>query len=163
MAGSTSFSSNSASSVSPLSIERIGKVQQTSTSNGSGKLISKKSPSNLHKVTDHQPSAMARKSTVFTIENLLASPCSKNLNLTNATRTNNTSTTTALTGLSNSETHPPQQQQAHQLFASNFFSVISNPHHAIPHINLVDPVAYGYSYLGNYFHQSTAYSAVLIG
>jgi len=154
MAGSTSFSSNSVSSVSPLLMDRIGKVQQNSTSsNGGGKLISKKSLSSLHKVMDHnQPTAMTRKSSVFTIENLLASPCSKNLNLnTSGARTNSTLTTTstASAGLATSDIHSPQQ--ANHLFAPNFFSVISNPHHAIPHINLVDPVAYGYSYLGNLF------------
>jgi hypothetical protein len=155
MAGSTSFTSNSVSSVSPLLIDRISsKVQHNASSNGGGKLISKKSLSSLHhKVMDHnQPTAMTRKSSVFTIENLLASPCSKNLNLNTSTtsRTNSTSLTTASTastGLATSDVH--SSQQANHLFAPNFFSVISNPHHAIPHINLVDPITYGYSYLGN--------------
>lgn len=168
MAGSTPLAPSSVPPVSGLNKDRVlGKTHQSQQlSTPSNRFLSKKMPSTvgIHKMSD-QPinPTVTRKSSVFTIENLLApsiksptlSPIvnSRTLMMTNHTSSpegDNIISPSALTASDMVQ----QQLQYHQ---QNLFSVVGHNHqhhhqhqHLMP-LGLSDPSTYGYTYLGRKF------------
>lgn len=161
MAGSISFAPSSVPQVSGLLKDRaIIKGQQQSPSNNSSasRLLSKKmsttTTTGVHKMGEHQPvNPISRKSSVFTIENLLApsikSPASPPV-VSNINRASTSPSGTSPAAYSTADL--VQQQQFHQQYhqQQNMFSVVGHhPHQHIMPLSLTDPAAYGYAYLGN--------------
>lgn len=161
MAGSISFAPSSAPQVSGLMKDRVlmkGQQQKncTSPSSGSSRLLSKKMPTGtaVHKMGEQPANPISRKSSVFTIDNLLA-PSIKNPASPPVTVNNRTSISTPPSGtppaaFTNSDMIQQQFQQYHQ---QNFFSVVGHPSHQhLMPLNLADPTSYGYAYLGTIFY-----------
>jgi hypothetical protein len=167
MAGSISFAPSSVPQVSGLLKDRAlikGQSQQQSQSS-SRLFISKKTMSSsttgVHKMGD-QPvisNPMSRKSSVFTIENLLApsikSPAASPPSIVSINnRTSSTSSPnsvgTSPAAYNNTPDMVQQQfQQYHHQQQQNLFSVVGHhPHQHIMPLSLTDPAAYGYAYLG---------------
>lgn len=149
MAGSTPFAPSSVPLVSGLLKDRVvGKGRQQLPPSDNSRLLSKKmSSTGIHKMGDQPVNPISRKSSVFTIENLLApstkSPASSPI-------VNRTSANTSPSGTSpaafNTSEMVQQQLQYHQ---QNLFSVVGHhPHQHIMPLSLADPAAYGYTYLG---------------
>lgn len=185
MAGSISFAPSSVPQVSGLLKDRAlikgGQQQQQSPPSTTSRLISKKMSATTTTTTTtgvhnkmgdhhHQPvNAISRKSSVFTIENLLApsikSPASPPVVVVSSNSLNRVSNSPS-SGTSPSAYSPSadlvqqQQQQFHQQFhhhqqqQQNLFSVVGGGHHPHQHImplSLTDPAAYGYAYLGKIY------------
>lgn len=157
MAGSISFAPSSAPQVSGLLKDRVlikGQQQRscTSPSSGSSRLSSKKMPTStgVHKMGDQPANSTGRKSSVFTIDNLLApsikSPASPPVTVNHRTPVSTPPSGTSPAAFANSDMIQQQFQQYHQ---QNMFSVVGHPSHQhIMPLNLADPTAYGYAYLG---------------
>lgn len=169
MAGSISFAPSSVPQVSGLLKDRAlikGQSQQQSQSS-SRLFISKKTMSSsttgVHKMGD-QPvisNPMSRKSSVFTIENLLApsikSPAASPPSIVSINnRTSSTSSPNSVGTSPAAYNNTPdmvqqqfQQYQHHHQQQQNLFSVVGHhPHQHIMPLSLTDPAAYGYAYLG---------------
>ena len=157
MAGSTPFAPSSVSLVSGLLKDRVvGKGHQHPTSNNgssNSRLLCKKMAS--HKLGGEQPAMpiISRKSSVFTIENLLA-PSTKSPAPSQAVSRTSPDPTLSPTSVAphpaafNASDMAQQQLQYHH--HQNLFSVVGHhhQHHHIMPLALTDPAAYGYTYLG---------------
>lgn len=156
MAGSTPFAPSSVPPVSSLLKDKVLglKNQQQIPPMSASRLLSNKKMSTVgshsHKSGDQPVNPINRKSSVFTIENLLApsvkSPASPPVAVTTRPSANISPISTSPASLSASEMVQQQLQYHHQ---QNLFSVVGHHHH--PHIMplaLADPAAYSYTYLG---------------
>lgn len=146
MAGSTPLVPSSVP-VSGLKDRVLGKNQQSPSSNNrfmslKNKMSSNNSPTGLHSKTgDHQVvNPISRKSSVFTIENLLAPSIKSSGPVSPPNRTTSSPTDSTSPAAFNASEMVQQQLQYHH---QNLF----HHQHLMP-LGLADPSAYGYTYLG---------------
>jgi hypothetical protein len=167
MAGSISFAPSSVPQVSGLLKDRAlikGQTQQSSSNNSStSRLLSKKMSSTTgvhHKMGDQPVNPISRKSSVFTIENLLApsikspvSPPVVSNNRTSSSSNNTSPSGTSPAAFNTSGDMVQQQFQHYHHQQQNLFSVVGHhPHQHIMPLSLSDPAAYGYAYLGKNYN-----------
>lgn len=139
MAGSTPLAPSSVP-VSGLKDRILGK-NQSQTSPSSNRLVSFKNKMSSNKTAEVNP--ISRKSSVFTIENLLA-PSIKSSSPVSSTilhRTSPVDSTTSPAAFNPSEMVQQQLQYHHQ-------NLFHHHHQQFMPLGLTDPSTYGYTYLG---------------
>lgn len=157
MAGSTPFALSSVPPVSGLIKDNRLPTKIHTSSKLASKRMSSNTGINTHKMSDQPVNPITRKSSVFTIENLLAPTIKTSQVSSTNSRTSNTLPADT-TGYSTSSPADLVQQQFHQYHHHHHQNLFSMHQQQMMPLGLADPAAYSYTYLGRFFKTRRVHS-----